>query len=297
MTMGRRDFMKVSAAAGAASLVACETAGVKLPPPSKKAVLNLSCQENVAPDGSLTEKLDFLEEHGFVGYEVWGTKIGERVTELQKALDGRSIKISATCSGFEGVIVSEDPKIRRTAVDSMKEILTAAGELKSTGLVMVPAFHGQTKLSHQETRSVLIDNLAELGEHAVKAGSRMLIEPLNRKECYFLRQVADAAAICRDVGSPGVALMADFWHMTFEETSDLGAIISAGDHMRHMHVASRKRRMMPGEDEGDNYVDGFRGMKLVGYTDFLSFECGSVGDKHDTIPAAANLLREQWEMA
>ena len=33
-----------------------------------------------------------------------------------------------------------------------------------------------------------------------------------------------------------------------------------------MHVASRKRRSMPGEDgEADNYVEGFRGLKMIGY--------------------------------
>jgi len=53
---------------------------------------------------------------------------------------------------------------------------------------------------------------------------------------------------------------------------------------------------MPGED-GDNYVDGFRGLKIIGYQDYVSLECGSVGDKKETIPAAAKLMKEQWEMA
>ena len=54
---------------------------------------------------------------------------------------------------------------------------------------------------------------------------------------------------------------------------------------------------MPGEDPGDDYVDGFRGLKLIGYQDFVSFECGCKGDSKKALPAAAKLLREQWEMA
>ncbi len=60
-------------------------------------------------------------------------------------------------------------------------------------------------------------------------------------------------------------MQGDFWHMTWEENSDKGAFISAGEHLQHVHVASRKRRSMPGEDgEADNYVDGFNGLRCWG---------------------------------
>ena len=52
----------------------------------------------------------------------------------------------------------------------------------------------------------------------------------------------------------------------------MGAFISAGKYLQHVHVASRKRRSMPGEDgEADNYVEGFRGLKMIGYDKFVSF--------------------------
>jgi sugar phosphate isomerase/epimerase len=217
------------------------------------------------------------------------------VEEFQKALQGRKIKVSAICAGFKGVIISEQEQVRKEAMDSMKEILTAAGAIGSTGLIIVPAFHGQTKLGHQESRELLVKLLPELGDHAQKAGTRILLEPLNRRECHFLRQVPDAAAICRDVNNPGIAVMGDFWHMTWEETSDTAAFLSAAKYLHHVHMASRKSRNMPGEDEGDNYVDGFRGLKLIGYQDFVSFECGCKGDRKKSLATAVKLLREQWE--
>ena len=103
----------------------------------------------------------------------------------------------------------------------MRQILTAAGALGSTGLIIVPAFNRQQSLPAKEARAKLVELLQDLGTHASDVGTRILLEPLNRRECYFLRQLADAAAICRDVNSPGVAMMGDFWHMTWEETSDL----------------------------------------------------------------------------
>jgi sugar phosphate isomerase/epimerase len=91
--------------------------------------------------------------------------------------------------------------------------------------------------------------------------------------------------------------MGDFWHMTWEETSDMAAFIAAGKYLHHVHMASRKTRKIPGEDEGDNYVDGFKGLKLIGYQDFVSFECGCKGDPTKALPVAARLLREQWQSA
>ncbi len=296
-TIDRRQFLTLSAVAGAVATLPQTARAIALPDPEPKARLRLSCQEGVAPGRTLTEKLDFLEENSFEGFEPGGGGLARRVEELQKALEGRKIKISAICAGFSGVIISEKEESRQEALRTMKEILTAAGALGSTGLIIVPAFHNQTKLGHQESRALLLKLLPELGDHAQQAKTRILLEPLNRKECYFLRQVEDAAAICRDVNNPGICLMGDFWHMTWEETSDMAAFIAARKYLHHVHMASRKRRIMPGEDDGDNYVEGFTGLKVIGYQDYVSFECGSRGDRKSTLRAAVKLLREQWEKA
>jgi len=86
--------------------------------------------------------------------------------------------------------------------------------------------------------------------------------------------------------------------MTWEETSDYAAFITAGEYLQHVHIASRKRRSMPGEDgEADNYVDGFKGLKKIGYDKYVSFECGCKGDREVVVPAALELMRKQWEEA
>ena len=92
--------------------------------------------------------------------------------------------------------------------------------------------------------------------------------------------------------------MGDFWHMQ-EETSDYAAFLAAGpEYLQHVHVASRGRRLMPGEDgEKDNYVDGFRALKQMNYPYYVSFECGTKGEREQTVPAAVELLRAQWELA
>lgn len=267
---------------------------------SDKAQLNISFQEGIAPRESLNAKFDYMESLGITGYEPGGRGLAGRINEFQQALQGRNIKISAICAGFSGFILAEDPKVKAEFDSTMRDIIAAAGELGSTGVIMVPAFNGQTpcKPHTRETREYLCEQMHELGEYALKHNTTVILEPLNRAEAHYLRQVADAAAICRDSQSAGVKCMGDFWHMK-EETSDFAAFLAAGpEYLQHVHVASRGRRKMPTEDgELDNYVDGFRALKMIGYDKYVSFECGCVGDRELVVPAAVELLRSQWEQA
>ena len=300
----RRGFLKKIGVGGAMAALgtvplhiqACDAA------PRKKSgnslPLNLGLQEGVAPGKTLSEKLDFMEANGVYGLEIGGGKLASRVTEIQTALQNRKIKVSAICAGFQGWLIAENEADRKKCIDTSKEILEAAGALGSYGMILVPGFNGQQpSLPFVEAREILIEQLKELGEFAVKNNTTVILEPLNRREAWFLRMVADAASICRDVDSPGITCMGDFWHMTWEETDDMGAFLSGQKYLQHVHIASRKTRSVPGEDAGDNYVTGFKALKMINYTHYVSFECGTKSDKNIVIPAAFKLLREQWDMA
>ena len=298
--MDRRNFLKVGAAGIAIASTPLTTLTSCSPVDKRTGVLNISFQEGTAPGKSLNEKFDYMENLGITGFEPGGRKLVSNFNEYQQALSGRNIKVSAICAGFKGFILAEDPAVKAEFDSSMREIIAAAGELGSTGVIMVPAFNRQQPcMPHSlETRAYLCEQMHELGEYALQHNTTVILEPLNRKEAHYLRQVADAAAICRDSASAGVKCMGDFWHMQ-EETSDYAALLSAGyEYLQHVHIASRGERKMPGEDgELDTYVDGFRALKEMGYDKYVSFECGCKGDREISVPAAVKLIRSQWELA
>lgn len=301
MIMDRRDFLKsnILGAAGLTLAASPIAAFTSCAPKAADVELKLSFQERIAPGENLNEKFDYMENLGIVGFEPNGRNLTERMNEIQQALRGRNIKVSAICAGFKGFILAEDPAVKAEFDSSMREIIAAAGELGSTGVIMVPAFNAQKPVKPHtlETREYLCEQMHELGEFALKHNTTVILEPLNRKEAHYLRQVADAAAICRDADSAGVMCMGDFWHMQ-EETSDYAAFIAAGQYLQHVHVASRGNRKMPGEDgELDNYIDGMRALKEMKYDKYISFECGTNGDRNVTVPAAVELLRSQWKLA
>lgn len=302
--MDRRSFLGSAAAgiAGAAVLstpagllTSCATGTSRKSSPE----LKLSFQEGTAPGESLNEKFDYMEKLGIVGFEPHGKQLLKRAEEFRQALSGRNIKVSAICAGFDGFILAEDPAVKASFDSSMRELIAAAGEIGSTGVIMVPAFNGQKpcRPHTMETRDYLCEQLHELGEYALKHNTTVILEPLNRREAFYLRLVSDAAAICRDADSEGVRCMGDFWHMQ-EETSDYAAFISAGKYLQHVHVASRGQRRMPGEDgQLDNYIDGMRALKELDYQNYISFECGTDADREIVVPSAVELLRSQWEQA
>jgi len=306
MEFNRRNFLKITAsgaaiaALGSAPVVSYAAQANKKTLKNRPVELKISLQEGLTPGDNLKAKLDFMEKSGVTGIELGGKKLSGRVKELKDALKGRNIKVSAICAGFEGFILSTDQAIRQKFFDTMHEIVAAAGELGSTGVIMVPAFNGQKPaMPHtQETRDFLCEQLATLGNYASEHGTTVILEPLNRKEAFYLRQVGDAASICRDINNPGVRCMGDFWHMTWEENSDFGAFMSAGKYLQHVHIASRKRRSMPGEDgDADKYVEGFKALKALNYPYYVSFECGCQGDRNQVVPEALKLMRDQWALA
>lgn len=124
-----------------------------------------------------------------------------------------------------------------------------------------------------------------------------------------MRQVADGARMAADIG-PGATVMGDFWHMAREETSFMGAFLCAGPLLSHVHIAGLKERIIPGvHRDADNYIDGFKGLKWIGYRGAVSFEGGWPKDpvnpklqlpqerKTELILNMVKLLREQWTQA
>ena len=104
--------------------------------------------------------------------------------------------------------------------------------------------------TEKEDRRVLLDALKELGEHAEREGTLVLLEPLNRYEDHMLNRVEQAVELCEAVGRPSVKVMGDLFHMNIEE-DDLGeAIRRAGGHIAHVHLAD-SNRLQPGAGHTD----------------------------------------------
>lgn len=308
--MNRRDFFVHGAAAGAGlaasgmmstSATAQSTAETDR---RSEAKLRISSQLGVIPGESDEEKMAKMKGWGCEGIEWWGG-VAEDPAKFRKMADNAGLESSAVCWGScNGDLCSEDVSKRQPGIDALKRVIEAAGIVGARGVIYVPAFNRQTKLTNQEIRQLCLEFLPEVGAFAKEHNTHIILEPLCRMEAYFLRQVADGASIARDCNGDdgpagGISVMGDFYHMWSEETNDMGAFISAGAYLQHVHLAGGTqdpRRTLPGQNSR-TFVDGFRGLKYIGYQQFCSFECGCVGDPEIEVPKSIAYLKAQWDAA
>lgn len=127
-----------------------------------------------------------------------------------------------------------------------------------------------------------------------KHGVRIAVEPLCRKECNIINTVAEGDALSRSVGSRGVCVLADLYHVG-QENEPLEHMTAAGANLIHVHIADPVTRIAPGSGS-DVYRRFFSALKRGGYDGRVSLEC-----RWDNMAAQGRatieFLRSEWEAA
>jgi len=260
--------------------------------------MKLACQEGLVPGASLEEKLEKLAAWGYEGIEFWGSEwLLQNTSYVRSAVEKAGLKVSTICAGYRGSVLDPDPSVRKQAIEEIKARLTAAAELGAVGLIFVPIFGSPRipdlspyKSAVDLEMDLLLVVLEDLGKHAEQVGTILLLEPLNRYETHFLRRVEQAVEICEKMGNPHIGIMADFFHMNIEEASIPDAIRKGGKWLKHIHLAD-SNRLLPGWGHTD-FKSGFAALKEIGFDGFMALECGVPGDPNETLPKAAQYLRE-----
>jgi sugar phosphate isomerase/epimerase len=260
--------------------------------------MKLSSQEKMVPGAELGEKLDNLAEYGYEGVEFGGRGLEERQDEIVKATENHPVKASTICAGYPGCLLDSDPEQRELAISGIRSLLKVGAEIGAVGLIMVPIFGAPriSDLSPYKTTTeleteLLVEILKDLGGYAEEVGNIVLLEPLNRYETHFIKTLNNGVEICKRVGSPNVAIMADFFHMSLEERNIPESIEAAGEYIRHVHLADSTREL-PGYGHTD-FADGFAALRRIGYRDYMALECRVPGPGEVELPKSATYMK-QW---
>jgi len=262
--------------------------------------VKISCQEGLAPGATFAEKLRNLERYGFDGVELDGAKLNDPAAfaERKAALADSPVRASSICGGVPAEIVHVDRQRRQATVDGLKRHLDYAAELGAVGPITVPIFNGNARVPDlspyksqaQLERELLVAMLRTLVPHAESVGAAVLLEPLNRYESNALPRQADGAAVVREIGSQGLRLMSDVFHMHIEETDPPAAIRQCGDVIAHVHLAD-STRLEPGTGCTD-FRSILAALKEIGFTGYMAFECGLSGPAEQALPRSVAFLKE-----
>ena len=177
-----------------------------------------------------------------------------------------------------------DPIKRRKSLDGSLAILKLCGELGAVGQVIPPIF-GPARVPDltpfasalELEHGLMTVMLHELGPIAAAHNTLVLLEPLNRYEQHYLRKLTDGIAAIERAGTPpGVALLADTFHMHIEETNSPKSILNAADIIKHVHVADNTR-FEPGTGDID-FGAIINALRDTGYDGYLAYECSVSGE-------------------
>lgn len=262
-------------------------------------MIRLAAAENTLPGDTLAEKFAVVRRCGFDGIELSARGDGEfpaRREELARAREEGVAMPSAVWHGtsFFG---SFPPERRRTAIEEAKEAMPVLAAAGAAGLVCPNSFGVFSRSlppftpprPAEESRALLVEALAEVSAVAEDNGVALYLEPLNRFEDYLVTTLADACAIAEEVGSAGVAVVADTFHASIEEADVAASLRAAAPWLAHVQLGDTNRRE-PGAGHYD-WPSTLQALDGIGYDGWLAMECGLSGPVEEVLPAVRRLLR------
>jgi sugar phosphate isomerase/epimerase len=263
--------------------------------------VKLAAQESTLEGQTLIEKYEFARAVGFEGIELSAQGDGvfaARVDELRAAHEAGVVMPTAVVH-MDHFIGDFDAERRSDAVLQLKSMLSTIVEGGGRGVVTPHAFGLFSRAlppfvppqSDDETRDDLLEALEEVARHATSVGAVAYLEPLNRFEDFAVNTLADASWYVEQIDSPGLAVVADTFHMSIEE-ADIGAAIRVhAGVIQHVQLGD-SNRLEPGAGHYD-WDQTLDALDDIGYDGWLAMECGLSGPAAEVLPGAARVLRRQ----
>jgi sugar phosphate isomerase/epimerase len=261
--------------------------------------VKIAAQENLVPGESFRDRLTNLESYGYDGIELHGRDLRRRLPEIKAALADSPVRASTICGGFPAQFTCPEREKRQESIDSVRDLLACAADVGAAGVIFVPRFNrdpGVPDLSplysvDRLQRELLVAVAHPLAKEAAAMGVCLLLEPLNRYEARFPKDLAEGVSICAEVDSPGLRLMGDFFHMSIEEADIAASVRAAAPYLRHVHLAD-SNRVVPGKGH-TQFVAPFRALRDIGFDGFGALECRVPEPRDQSLRESARFIREQ----
>jgi sugar phosphate isomerase/epimerase len=252
------------------------------------------------PVKDLGERAALLSRLGFQGIELGPEYVALGVDGIRSGLKETGIQVSAIVGSLK--LLDPDPNVRKEAVQLDRDRLRMGAELGASGVIEVPIF-GPCRLGiepaaacSEKEDQLLVEGLKELVSDTEKTGVTLLLEPLTRKETHFMNLQGHGGRIIEEVGGGKFGLLSDFYHMQMEEENVAGTLERWGQYTRYVHLADGEARTEPGSLPFD-YRTGFRALKELGYSGWLTIESGATDSPEAALKRAREYIIGQWQEA
>lgn len=239
--------------------------------------------------------LDQIKGYGYDGVElpIFDLDV-KKFTALGKKLDSLGLERTAVTVGTpDANPISSNSEIRTAALNRLKQVIDLCQVVGAKHLC--GPFH--SSLGEFSGKGPTADEwkwgketLTQAADHAKKAGVTLVLEYLNRFECYFLNSAADTSRFVREANHPNLKMMYDTFHANIEEKDIAEAIRTCKNETVHVHI-SENDRSTPGEGHVD-WKTTFATLKETKYDGWMVVE--AFGLALPDLAAATKIWRKMF---
>jgi sugar phosphate isomerase/epimerase len=160
--------------------------------------MKIALQMGLIPGGTITDKQRWAADHGVDGLEIGaGECAAENAEATLRAYENSAVPVVSICGNPSIDFLDPSPAKRRKSMDECRQCLEIAGKLGARGQIVPPIF-GPPRLPDLSPledavsleKRLLVELVKDLAGAAEAAGTRLLLEPLNRYEQHLLRRQA-----------------------------------------------------------------------------------------------------------
>lgn len=264
--------------------------------------MKIAAANLMVPGNSITEQAQLLKKWGFDGialfvkYHEWSDELHREVLDLEKNTGVKPCEF-AFGDALYGHLMSDDIELRKKCREMYKLAAEISGQLGAVtelefayGLQdPLPLFNPYQKMTSSQHHGFL-EMYRELTEPLIGTQGSMLLEGINRYESPYLNSIKECKDIIDELSLVNTGVLADFFHMSIEESNIADSIRYAGNDIKHVHLGDNNR-LLPSYGSID-WQAGFNALKDVGYTGFVCLECSTCGDPSETLPETAKFLKK-----
>lgn len=213
----------------------------------------------------------FLEEN--VQSFLVPNKSEEEFEQILEASKSSPLPIKAFIIFLPGNLKSVGPDAAHVEILEYAEVVFRRAQ-KTGGKLVVFGSSGSRSVpdgfSREEATEQMIGLGKLLGPLAAKYDVTVVLESLNKMECNFINSLSEAGEIVKAVNHPNYRLLVDIYHMKMEDEGP-ESILNYGHLIKHVHVAEKEGRAVPGTYSEDLSLY-YQALKLVGYEGLVSLE-------------------------
>jgi D-psicose/D-tagatose/L-ribulose 3-epimerase len=190
--------------------------------------------------------------------------------------------------------VGDDPAQRDAAIAYLKQCIDCAEALGARQLAgplhqTLGHFSGAGPTDEERRRAREVHLAA--GDYAAERRVRIVLEAINRFECYFANTMDQLAGYLDSLAHPAVTGMYDTFHANIEEQDPIAAFERNRRHISYVHI-SENDRGVPGRGHVP-WAATFKAIKDSGFDGWLTIE--SFGRGLPELAAATRVWRDFCE--